>query len=186
MLARRPRPRVGGFYALRESKWKTVKQQDMFLPADLKGTFHVETVWWRFFRFFDDGSVRYALVNEHEEKKPLDLALSLLRADQPPSQRDSASVGAGSSSHTTNKKKGPTSYIGDFALRPRFNLDVDVRLPHAKNRFEFHIQHSDRGHFLRLKLLHFLQFIENSMFDPIEHDLPKPPHFSFVPVPNWA
>ena len=54
MLLRRSRLRLGGFYALRQSRSKPVKQ-DMNTPRELAGTFWLEVAWWRVFRFFGDG-----------------------------------------------------------------------------------------------------------------------------------
>lgn len=69
MLLRRSRLRLGGFYALRQSRSKPVKQ-DMNTPRELAGTFWLEVAWWRVFRFFGDGTVAYALFNEdHADPK---------------------------------------------------------------------------------------------------------------------
>ena len=182
MLMGRPRPRVGGFYGLRESKWRAVKQRDMFLPKELKGTFHVEVVWWRFFRFFDDGTVAYTLVNESDDKHPSDVAAYLLRKDYLLFHTNSNTT----KRQRQNQHQQQRAYLGDYSLHPKHHLEVNVQLPHATMRFDLNLEHQDSKRFLNLRLTRFLQFDDPNSSRHIDHHLPDPPLFAFVPVATWG
>lgn len=173
MLARRSRVRVGGMYALRSSKWRSVRQEDMFLPSDLKGCFHLEVVWWRVFRFFDDGRVAYVLLNQPPvEKNPLTTAATLLDKPEPFFLTK------------TKKHHKERSYLGSYVLKRR-ELLVDVELPHAHMHFAFRLDHGARGHFAKLQLLQHRQSEPDGRF-PIDHNLPELADFKFNQVRKWA
>lgn len=177
MLARRGRPRVGGLYALRTSKWRHVRQQDMFLPADLKGIFHVEVVWWRLLRFYEDGRVAYALVNEAADLDPIETAIRLL--DNP----DQSFVST-RSTRRVKQHEQTRAYMGEYVVNRR-KLDVAVSLPHALMRFSFLLEHGQRGHFVRLRLVQHSQYDQSGQF-PIQHNLPDPCTFLFNTVAAWS
>lgn len=177
MIARRSRPRVGGLYALRTSKWRHVRQEDMFLPADLKGIFHVEVVWWRLLRFYEDGRVAYALVNEAADLDPIETAVHLL--DNP----DQSFVSV-RSTRRVKQHEQTRAYIGKYTVHQR-KLDVAVSLPHARMRFSFLFENAQRGHFIRLRLVQHTQYDQSGRF-PIQHNLPDPCTFHFNTVAAWS
>jgi len=181
MLTSRPRPRVGGLYALRESRWRKVSQQDMFLPHELKGIFHVEAVWWRVLRFFDDGTVAYALINGdqlhsdgiHDDRYAAIQAATKLFKHKKIKQQYTT---------TSSKEK---AYFGQFSLQKN-SLQVKVSLPHAILHFHCSLQSLLPGHFNCLRLFKHIQYDTSGQF-PLEHELPSPDHdFKFVKIASWS
>lgn len=164
MLAKRSRCRTGGLYVLRTSKWREVKQQDMFLPADLRGTFHVEVTWWRAFRFFEDGTAAYVLVNGDDDS--LTTAKTLLAKE---------------TRSRANKNK---AHFGDYFLNRR-DLQVTVKLPHAQMHFSFLIENGARGNFTHLDLVHHAQLDVKGRHS-FDHHLPDLHRFAFHAVPAWT
>ena len=176
MPTRRSRVRLGGFYALRQSRDKPVKQ-DMFCPKELEGTFWVEIAWWRVFRFFADGSVAYALFNEDHAKTPTRQAVDLLRSPEP------QPLATARRRHHHGKRDGPKAALGSYDLGQR-QVSILVQLAHGCMRFEAGLHHGDRGHFVRLDLLAHQQIEPDGRI--LDHHLPEHPSFGFVNVPEWA
>ena len=174
MLLRRSRLRLGGFYALRQSRSKPVKQ-DMNTPRELAGTFWLEVAWWRVFRFFGDGTVAYALFNE-DRADPKRRAAALLAAP--------ARAAAAPDRRRRAAPKRDAATLGAYELAKR-DVSMLLELPYGCMRFAATLRHGDLGaHFATLDLDRHQQIEPDGRV--LDHTVPEVAGFKFVAVAAWA
>lgn len=147
MWLRRPRVRTNGFYVMATEVLKSTTR-DMFAQSDPLAGSILTTRTFRYFRFFADGSVLYALTHHPPER------MVKLLASHPP--RGASAAAARAARNLQEGREAPPQVIkGTYSIEKR-SVFAAVRSHYNIVNFHLEVSHGRRGHFVRLAIIqHF-------------------------------